>query len=326
MSTTVSIQKYIEPLSNRSPQSSALKRQDRPLRVHSNLKSPKRLDNVFKLDTVLTKAVESFSEDVTMVSDDTEISSIDQTPAVEVVKTSELNDIDPICPDLVDCKDPIVEIAAELSSPAMKNLLIKELEGKVETIADLAKMTELEVNRLCIKAPKVEVVSKVLADYVGKKSLLGKANKKAKPAIENNAMEQEDPVVEVQTTSDADEAVSMEVQTNQLVTNDLALHADVISVPTLRLIQTQTDITPVSQTSVQTDESGYKSTKDVIASCLSEVCVLSIFTSAVYNNFFYLTFCSNQQLKILNTWFVMLGHFITIIYCIVSRRFLRLII
>lgn len=265
----VSIQKYIEPLGTRSPQT--LKQ----LRTHNNLKSPKRLDNVFKLDTVLTKAIESFSEDITtMVSDDTEMSSIEQTPAVEVVKTSELNDIDPICQDLVDCEDPIVEIAAELSSPAMKNLLIKELEGKVDTIADLAKMTELEVNRLCIKAPKVEVVTKVLADYVVKR-----ATKKAEQSVEKskkNEKQEEsnikrDLAVEVQITPEQNELVNLEVQTNQLVTCDMAMQTDLIPAPIFRLIYTQTDLTPVLETCVQTNESGYKSTKDVVTSCLSEV-------------------------------------------------------
>lgn len=269
----VSIQKYIEPLGIRSPQRLAKKQ----LRSRNNLKSPKRLDNVFKLDTVLTKAIESFSEDTNILSDDTEMSSIDQTPAVEVIKTSELNDIDPICPDLLDCKDSIIEIATELSSPAMKNLLIKELEGKVETIGDLAKMTELEVNRLCIKAPKVEVVTKVLADYLVKKGLVDKVTKKADHSTENNTMEQEelnnkliDLAVDVQVSPDQNQSVNVEVQTNQLVTYDMALQTDVVPVP-VRLIQTQTDITPVLETSIQTIESGYKSTKDVIASCLSEV-------------------------------------------------------
>lgn len=268
----VSIQKYIEPLGTRSPQSSTLKQ----LRSHNNLKSPKRLDNVFKLDNILTKAVESFSEDISMISDDAEMSSIDQTPAVEVIKTSELNDTDPICPDLLNCKDSIVEIAAELSSPAMKNLLIKELEGKVETIADLAKMTELEVNRLCIKAPKVEVVTKVLADYCVKKSLVGKAEQ----SIEKNTKEQKesnnrtiDLAVTIQATPDQhNQAVNMEVQTDQVVTYDMALQTDVVPVPVVSFIHTQTDITPVLETSVQTIETGYKSTKEFIATCLSEVC------------------------------------------------------
>lgn len=270
----VSIQKYIEPLGIRSPQRLTLKQ----MRTHNNLKSPKRLDDVFKLNTVLTKASESFSDDANMVSDDTEMSSVDQTPAVEVIKTSELNDTDPICPDLMDCKDSIVEIAEELSSPAMKNLLIKELEGKVESIADLAKMTEVEVNRLCIKAPKVEVVAKVLVDYFVKKGLVDKVTKNVEQGTAENTMEQEnshnriiDRTVDVQLTPDLNQAENKEVQTSQLDTCDMALQTDVVPVPVVRFIHTQTNITPVLEASVQTIDTGFKSTKDVIASCLSEV-------------------------------------------------------
>lgn len=270
----VSIQKYIEPLGIRSPQRSTLK----PLRAHNHLKSPKRLDNVFKLDTVLTKAIESFSDDTNIISDDTEMSSIDQTPAVEVIKTSALNDKDPICPDLLECTDSIVEIAAELSSPVMKDLLIKELEGKVETISDLAKMTELEVNRLCIKAPKVEVVTKVLADYFAKKVQADKVTNKTDKSTAKNTMEQDelnnmtiDLAVDVNLVPDQNQAVNVEVQTDQLVTYDMALQTEVVLKPIVRFIHTQTDVTPVLETSVQTIESGYKCTKDIIASCLSEV-------------------------------------------------------
>lgn len=271
----VSIQKYIEPLGIRSPQRTTLKQ-----RTQKNLKSPKALDNVFKLDTVLTNAIESFSEDTNIISDDTEMSSVDQTPAIEVIKTSELNDTDPICPDLLHCKNSIVEIAAELSSPAMKHLLIKELEGKVETIADLAKMTELEVNRLCIKAPKVEVVTKVLADYFMKKSQVDIVTKKAQLSAGNNDMGEEesnnriiDLVVDDQdqVTLDQNQVANMEVKTNQLVTYDMAMQTDHVPVPVVGPIHTQTDITSVLETSVQTDELGFKSTKDIVASCLSEV-------------------------------------------------------
>lgn len=269
----VSIQKYIEPLGIRSPQRSI----SRQLRAHNNLKSPKRLDDVFKLNTVLTKATECLS-DTNMISDDTEMSSIDQTPAVEVIKTSELNDTDPICPGLLDCKDSIVEIAEALSSPAMKTLLIKELEGKVDSIADLAKMTELEVNRLCIKAPKVEIVTKVLADYFVKKCLVAKVTTNVEQSTEKNSIEQEeshngiiDLTVDVQGTLDQNPAANQEVPTCQLVTYDMALQTDVVPIPVVKFIHTQTDITPVLETSVQTIETGSKSTKDVIASCLSEV-------------------------------------------------------
>ncbi|XP_038215854.1 telomere-associated protein RIF1 [Zerene cesonia] len=162
VSTTVCVKKYIEPCGVRSPQNSASKRQERQLRIQNQTPKSQR-----RLDKALTKTIESFVTENS--SEDTQMSSIEPTPVIEVVKTSDLNDTDPICPELINCKDSIENIATELSSPAMKSLLVKEFEGKIETIGDLAKMTELEVNRLCIKAPKVQTVKNVLCTYMPKK-------------------------------------------------------------------------------------------------------------------------------------------------------------
>ncbi|XP_063531477.1 telomere-associated protein RIF1 isoform X2 [Cydia strobilella] len=174
VSTSVVVQKYIETSGVRSPQNSAFKRLERQLR-HQSPKSPKKIDSMFNLETVLTSTAESFS--IEHSSNDTELSSLDQTPAAEIVKTSELNDSDPIFPDLIDCKDSIDNIALELSSPGMKELFVKELGGNIKTVGDLAKLTELEVNRICIKAPKVQVAKKVLEDYASRKDKIMKANK-----------------------------------------------------------------------------------------------------------------------------------------------------
>ncbi|XP_061712401.1 telomere-associated protein RIF1 isoform X2 [Cydia pomonella] len=178
VSTSVTVQKYIDTSGVRSPQNTALKRLERQLR-HQSPKSPKRLDSMFTLETVLTTTAESFSNEPS--SNDTELSSLDQTPAAEIVKTSELNDTDPIFPDLIDCKDSIANIASELSSPGMKELFVKELGGKIETVGDLAKLTEIEVNRICIKAPKIQVAKKVLEDYASRKDKILKANELVEP-------------------------------------------------------------------------------------------------------------------------------------------------
>lgn len=228
------------------------------MRAHVNMKSPKRLDTVFKLDTVLNKAVESFSGDTSTVSDDIAMSSLDQTPAVEIIKTSDLNDTDPICPELLDCNDPIDNIAGELSSPAMKSLLIKELTGKVETIADLAKMTELEVNRLCIKAPKVKVAKKVLTDYASKiaTKTQGQNAELVEPSLEMHVI-----VPEIQ-------KISIEVQTNEI--SSVSSEMQTVDVQT-SMVHTQTISLATTNCDAQTDETGVKSTKDLISSCLKDV-------------------------------------------------------
>ncbi|XP_053625975.1 telomere-associated protein RIF1 [Plodia interpunctella] len=257
VSTTVSVHKYIEPCGVRSPQNSALKRQERQLRSQTNLKSPKRLDTAFKLDMVLNKAVESFDESQKNASvDDTQMTSLDETPVVEIVKTSDLNDAYPICPNLVDCSDPIDAIASELSSPATKIMFLKELEGEIITIGDLAKMTELEVNRLCIKAPKVKVAKKVLSDYASKKVALQDKE------LPQEIMEVEVPPKEIEEIKKSD----AENQTNVMCV-DMEIQTNIVEFTTANM---QTDDVATAQCHTQTVQSGSNSTEIIISSCLSE--------------------------------------------------------
>nr|XP_026495365.1 telomere-associated protein RIF1 isoform X2 [Vanessa tameamea] len=256
VSTTICVKKYIEPGGVRSPQNSAIKRQERQLRSQLATKSPKRLENVFKLDSVLTKAVESFTEANVIVNtnEDSEMSSIEQTPIVQVIKTTDLNDTDPICSKLIDCKDLISNIASELSSPAMKVLLIKEFEGKINTVGDLAKLTELEINRLCIKAPKVQVAEKVLSDYLKK---IQQVDEEMSPTIEAAMNE----------SSITENKLSIEMQTNEVVLENIGMQTDVLD---LSSDSTQTDSISTNHSSSQTYESGNKTTEEIVTSCLSE--------------------------------------------------------
>ncbi|XP_045785879.1 telomere-associated protein RIF1 [Maniola jurtina] len=254
VSTTICVKKYIEPISIRSPQNSATKRLERQTRAQTAAKSPRRLENAFKLDCVLTKAVESFTGAPETMTEDTEMSSLDETPVLEIIKTSDLNDTDPICKELEDCEDLIDNIAAELSSPAMKALLVKKFEGKVETIGDLAKMTELEVNRLCIKAPKVQIAKKVLNEYLSK---LKQASEEITPTVE--AAMSESTVLEARK--------SIEVQTDSTTLESTETQTDSVSVA---LASSQTDEAVMSHSFAQTNETGSKSTTDIITECLSE--------------------------------------------------------
>ncbi|XP_047987980.1 telomere-associated protein RIF1 [Leguminivora glycinivorella] len=222
VSTSVSVQKYIETCGVRSPQSSALKRLERHLRHQS----PKKLDSMFKLDTALTTTIESFGNEPSS-SNDTELSSLEQTPAAEIVKTSELNDTDPIFPDLINCKDSIDNIASELSSPGMKDLFVKELGG-IETVGDFAKLTELDVHRTCIKAPKVQVAKKVLEDYASKKDKMLKANKSVEPTANKELTvtvsvrkSGRDEVMEVDKIAEATVSTDVTVTTRRTRKNDL---------------------------------------------------------------------------------------------------------
>ncbi|XP_028170792.1 LOW QUALITY PROTEIN: telomere-associated protein RIF1 [Ostrinia furnacalis] len=257
VSTTIAVQKYIEPCGVRSPSNSALKRQERQnLRSQIVPKSPKRLDIVFKLDNALTKTVESFNDSET-TSDVTQSMSLDETPAVEIIKHSDMNDVDPICPDLVDCNDPIDNIAAELSSASMKTMFLKELEGQIATVGDFAKKTELEVNRLCIKAPKVKVAKRVLNDYA----------RKIAERIEPPVMFIEPVEKNISPEVVAVNKIDIDTQTFGTVSTDVEIQTNEVPVA-IGCVQTDEKI--IAHIGAQTDESGVKSTKDLVASCIAE--------------------------------------------------------
>lgn len=224
------------------------------------MKSPKKLENMFKLDTALTRTVESFDDPNTSnQSEDITINSLDPTPSLEIVKAGELNDTDPICPELIHCTDAINLIAEELSSPTMKTLFIKELEEKIQTIGDLAKMTELEVNRLCIRAPKVQITKKVLKEYASKQQ------KRSEIVEEPIEMEITDLPSELEIVI---HHTDMEVQTDKALMIETEIQTDVVLLAT---IQTQTDTVKSRNFMVQTNESGSKTTQDIVSECLIQV-------------------------------------------------------
>lgn len=232
------------------------------------LKSPKRLDNVFKLDSALTKTVESFNDSEQNSSEVTQSMSLDETPAVEIIKHSDLNDVDPICPDLVDCNDPIENIAAELSSATMKRMFLHELEGKIATVGDLAKKTELEVNRLCIKAPKIKVAKRVLSDYASKRVV------EVEPIVNTIEPVEETTSTGEETTPEAVTVDKMDVEIQTICAESNDVEMQTIETP-VAVGCVQTDEKVIAHMGAQTDESGVKSTQDLVTSCIAEVCFFS---------------------------------------------------
>lgn len=224
------------------------KRSERLARAPANPKSPKRLDTVFnnllKLENALTKTVESFTESDRISSEDNEMNSLEQT-AVEVNKN--LSDTEPIYKLLINCNDTIHIIIDELSSTDMKSSLLKEFEGKVTTVSDLAKLTELEINKFSIKTPKVQVARKVLKEYADKT----KSNEL--PRTEDNNDNQS-----MKLDDELNNKIDMEVQTEL----------------NLSLASTQTEVAALS-TQTQTLQSGDMTTMCLIA-YLFKVCLISI--------------------------------------------------
>ncbi|XP_013146218.1 PREDICTED: telomere-associated protein RIF1-like isoform X2 [Papilio polytes] len=227
----------ISPASKRKRNSMA-KRSERLARVPANPKSPKRLDTVFnnllKLENALTKTVESFTESDRISSEDSEMNSLEET-AVEVNKN--LSDTEPIYKLLINCNDTIHIIIDELSSTDTKSSLLKEFEGKVTTVSDLAKLTELEINKFSIKTPKVQVARKVLKEYADKT----KSNElpRTEDTNENQSMKLDDEL---------NNKIDMEVQTEL----------------NLSLASTQTEVAALS-TQTQTLQSGDMTTMCLIA-------------------------------------------------------------
>ncbi|KPI91599.1 Telomere-associated protein RIF1 [Papilio xuthus] len=246
VSTTICVKKYIEPLGIRSPQNSMMKRLERQARVPTNPKSPKRLDTVFnnvlRLENALTKTVESFAENDRTSSNDSEMNSLEET-VVELANTH-WNDTEPICPLLINCKDSINNIIDELSS--VKLSLIKDFEGKVTTISDFAKLTELEINKFSIKSPKIQVTRRVLTEYYNK--IINELPKTDEYKVEENIIILDDDKDEL------NNKIDIEVQTDLNST----------------LAATQTDAAGTFTTETQTVQSGEMTTSCLIAS-LSKV-------------------------------------------------------
>lgn len=256
VSNTIAVQKYIEVNGERSPQST--KRHDRSQR--RSMKSPRQLESSFKSSAGL-KMIESMN-DVEIIpldpvgsnytswklNDDTMMSDIDmnQTPQLKVVHIHELNDEGPIFPELINNIDPIDSIVTELTSPTKMLLLLKELGGKINTIGDFARLPELEVNQLSIKAPKVEVAKKVLADHLAKTSQRTDLNE----PIENN-----DSSIWIASVNSTKVFVEAEVQCDSVMTKSKTI---------------QTDVNVLRDMSVQSKESSFVSTNEFINLAMEE--------------------------------------------------------
>lgn len=151
----MSVEKYLKPYSLE---------EDPPTKPER----PRRVSVVAKC---LLNKIENQASELKPISDtDSQLSevcslSVDSPPPLGIITNHMLENIDPIFPNLIDCLDSISVISADLSSQMWKDNFLEELKDKVVTIGDLAKLSELEVNRLPIKTPKIQTVLKVLQEY-----------------------------------------------------------------------------------------------------------------------------------------------------------------
>ncbi|XP_050498915.1 telomere-associated protein RIF1-like isoform X1 [Diabrotica virgifera virgifera] len=122
-------------------------------------------------DEVL-KDLFGFSDDTpsSELSTETESDCPDTEPSLSVVNPMVLQKNKPIFPKLLDCKDDVLIIVKRITSPMFVPALMNKLKSRnVETIGDLAKLSESEVNRIPFKVPVVANVIKALENYYRKK-------------------------------------------------------------------------------------------------------------------------------------------------------------
>ncbi|XP_072379497.1 uncharacterized protein [Diabrotica undecimpunctata] len=127
-------------------------------------------DNKFPDDVL--KDLFGFPDDTpsSELSTETESDNADTEPSLSVVNPMVLHKNKPIFPKLIDCKDDVLIIVKRITSPMFVPALINKLKARnVETIGDLAKLSESEVNRIPFKVPVVANVMKALENYYRKK-------------------------------------------------------------------------------------------------------------------------------------------------------------
>ncbi|KAK7010543.1 telomere-associated protein RIF1 [Biomphalaria glabrata] len=113
--------------------------------------SPRKLTWDKNLDS--TKNVESNSQS--------------QTALYKATQESQLNNTAPIFPDLVDCKKPLDDILPQLTSSFWYRGLCQLMKGRnLNTIGDLCSLTELQINQLPFRTPKVQTVKTTLTAYM----------------------------------------------------------------------------------------------------------------------------------------------------------------
>ncbi|XP_005103956.2 telomere-associated protein RIF1 isoform X1 [Aplysia californica] len=85
---------------------------------------------------------------------------------------SQLDSTKPIFPDLVDCQKDLDNILPQLTSSLWYRGLCQMMKGRnLNTIGDLCALTEVQVNQLPIRNPKVETVRMVLSGFMAQHGL-----------------------------------------------------------------------------------------------------------------------------------------------------------
>ncbi|KAF5303491.1 hypothetical protein FQA39_LY09954 [Lamprigera yunnana] len=107
--------------------------------------------------------------------DNSETLDIETQDAIDVVNVPLLNSTEAFFPDLINCNDKVHGIVLLISDSVFASSLLLELRTKgINTIGGLAKLSEVEINRLPLKSPKLSNLRSVLENYKAKEGIGGK--------------------------------------------------------------------------------------------------------------------------------------------------------
>lgn len=164
VSTSINVKKYIDPPQCiRSPQSKSKNYRD----GLSFMRSPKVVKCLVKKmenDLPYILGIDNASSKISQLSDICSL-VVETQQAMEIADNHLLDDSLPIYPSLCDCQTPIMEIASDLSSKMWQQTFLEDVKDEINTIGDLARMTELKIQRLPLKSPKLKTAKSVLAAY-----------------------------------------------------------------------------------------------------------------------------------------------------------------
>ncbi|RUS77944.1 hypothetical protein EGW08_014290 [Elysia chlorotica] len=90
----------------------------------------------------------------------------------KATQESQLDSKNPIFPDLIDCSKPVDDILPQLTSSLWYRGLHHMMKGRsLNTIGDLAALTEVQINQLPIRHPKIDTVRITLKNYMAQHGL-----------------------------------------------------------------------------------------------------------------------------------------------------------
>ncbi|XP_076381807.1 uncharacterized protein LOC117222982 isoform X1 [Megalopta genalis] len=209
----------------------------------SSLNSTANSDEIFcgKLVRTSTKAADNVEEQDTLPVTDSVFGSLKSTNDsqnasqfdVDIPDPDLLNSTQPIYPLLISCTEPIKSIVEKLTNPLWIRHLVSYLEERnLETIGDLAQLSEREVNRMPVKGKiKVELVKSVLKQYEATLAVnkSNDATERSNDALRSEALLNEDTSVPVSETKAPSKPISNEIAAQEI--EELEIKTEILDSP-----------------------------------------------------------------------------------------------